>query len=139
MVCELGLVLEPDPVMGLIVLHGVLQDNYLQHFLGMGVGKFTLGDEGRDMGRQGMDTLIGESVDIGVEFIPEVPKMLLRLDSSTDSIKGKPGHPLTLQGDGLIVDEGLGSLSIFTLEHHLSCLVPVLQSSASVLMLRASR
>ena len=43
-----------------------------------------------------MDALIGKLADISDEFIPEVPEMLLRLYCSTDSIKAKPGHPLTL-------------------------------------------
>ena len=64
-----------------------------------------MGNKDVGMGRQGMDTLIGELADIREEFIPEVPEMLLRLYCSTDSIRGKPGHPLTLQGDGPIVDE----------------------------------
>ena len=67
-----------------------------------------------------MDTLIGGLLDIGGEFILEVPEMLLRLDSSTDSIKGKLGCPLTLQHGGPIVNEGLESFSIFALKHHLT-------------------
>ena len=43
------------------------------------------------MGGQGMDTLVGELVDIGEELIPELPEMLFGLDCSTDSIKGKLG------------------------------------------------
>ena len=69
------------------------------------------------MGRQGMDTLTGELQDIREEFILAVPEMLLGLHNSTDSIKGKPGHPLTLHGVGPIVDEGLEGLSIFALDH----------------------
>ena len=59
------------------------------------VGELALGNEGSDAGGQGMDTLTGELVDIREEVIPEVPEMLLRLDSSTSSIKGKLGHSLT--------------------------------------------
>ena len=69
------------------------------------------------MGRQGMDTLIRELADIREEFIPEVPEMLLGLDSSTNNIKSEPGHPLTLWGEGPIVSEGLERLSIFTFKH----------------------
>ena len=65
-----------------------------------------------------MDTLIRDLVDIREEFIPKMLEMLLRLDSCTNSIKDKLGHPLTLQVDGPIVNEGLKSLSIFTLKLH---------------------
>ena len=44
--------------------------------------------------------------------------MLLRLYHSTDAIKGKQEHLLTLCSDGPIVYEGLESLSTFALEHH---------------------
>ena len=66
-----------------------------------------------------MDTLIGELADIGEKFIPE---MLIGFDSSADGIKGFLGHLLVLQGDGPIVNEGLQSLSIFALKHHLQLL-----------------
>ena len=69
-----------------------------------------------------MDTNIMELGDVGEEFIPERPEMLLRLNSCPHSIKGKLGHLLTICGDGTIVNEGLESLSIFTLEHHLKLL-----------------
>ena len=49
MVGELGLVLEPDPIIGLMVSHGMLQDHDFQHFLGLAVGKLTVGDEGIDV------------------------------------------------------------------------------------------
>ena len=99
--------------------------------------EFTLGDEGSDMGRQGMNTLIGELADIGKELIPEMLEMLLRLDSSASCIKGKLGHPLTLWGDGPIVNERLEPLPSNII---LSCFQPVWQSSASLeSMLRASR
>ena len=91
LVCELGLLFEPDPVPGLMVLHGMLQDHDLQHFLSLEVGKLTLGDKGIDASGQGKDILIRELAGIREELIPKVPEMLLRLDSSADSIKGKLG------------------------------------------------
>ena len=100
----------------------MLQDHDFEHFLGLGVSEFTLGDEGTDMGRQGMDTLIRELADVRKEFIPKMSQMLFGLYCSTNSIKGKLEHPLTHQGNGPIVNEGLESLSIFTLEHHLQLL-----------------
>ena len=46
---------------------------------------------------------------------------------------------LVLQGDGASFNEGLKGLSIFTLEHHLSCFQPSQEgSSSSVSMSRAS-
>ena len=60
-------------------------------------------------------------MDIGEELILEVSEMLLRLDTSINSIKGKLGHPLTLQGDGAIVYEGLESLPVLPLKIILSC------------------
>ena len=65
--------------MGLMVSHGILQDHDFQHFLGLGVREFARGNEGRDMARQGMDTIIRELADIEQEFIPEVPEILLGL------------------------------------------------------------
>ena len=56
------------------------------------------------------------------EIILEMPEMFLRLNSCSNSIKGKPRCPLTLQGDGSIVYGGLESLSVFTLKHHLKLL-----------------
>ena len=76
------------------------------------------------MGRQGMDTLIRELAEIGEQFIPEIPEMFFRLYFSTDGIKGKSGHLLTLWSDGPIVYEGLESISIFTLKHYVE-LLPV--------------
>ena len=76
-----------------------------------------------------MDALIRKLADTGWELISEVPEMLLRFDSSASSIKGKLGHPLTLWNDGAIVYEGLESLPVFTLEHHLK----VLPASAAVI------
>ena len=64
LVGELGLVLELDPVPYLVVSHCVLQDHDFEYLYGLGVSEFTLGDEGRDMGTQGMDTLIRELADI---------------------------------------------------------------------------
>ena len=83
------------------------------------MGKHTLGDEGGYVDRQGMDTLVWQLVDIGEEFILE---MLLRLNSCPDSIKGKLGCPLTPWVDCAVVDDGLESLSIFALKHHLKLL-----------------
>ena len=51
LVDELGLALEPDTVVDLMVSHSMLQDHDFQHFLGLGVREFTLGDEGISMGR----------------------------------------------------------------------------------------
>ena len=51
-----------------------------------------------------------------------MPEMFLGLDSSADNIKGKPGCPLTLWGDGPIVDKGLESLPVFTLKYHFKLL-----------------
>ena len=50
LVGELGLVLEPDPVPCLMVSCSMLQDHEFKHLLGFGVRKFTLVDEGCDMG-----------------------------------------------------------------------------------------
>ena len=38
------------------------------------------------MGRQGLDTLIGELVDVKEELIPEVPEVLLGLSGCPDGI-----------------------------------------------------
>ena len=76
-----------------------------------------------------MDTLNRELVDIREEFIPEMPEMLLGVDSSTNRIKGKLGCPLTFWGDGPIVDEEVKTLSIFALKHHFK----LLQASALVI------
>ena len=78
-----------------------------------------------------MDTLIAELVDVKEELIREMPEMLLRLDSSANSITGKPGHPLTLRGDGTIVDEGLEILLVLALKHHFK----LLPASAAVISL----
>ena len=94
----------------------MLQDHDFKHLLGLGVGKLTLGDEGADVGQQGMDALIRELADIGEKCIPKMPEMLLSFNSCVNSIKG---HLLVLWGDDPIVNKGLKSLSIFTLEHHL--------------------
>ena len=48
--------------------------------------------------------------------------MLLGLYHSTDGIKGKLGCILTLLSDGHIVYEGLESLSIYALKHHVELL-----------------
>ena len=67
-------------------------------------------------------------MDIGEKLIPKVPEMLLGPNSSTDSIMGILGHLLVFCSYGPIVDEGLLSLSIFTLKHHLQLMpahVPV--------------
>ena len=79
----------------------MLQDHDFKHLLGLGIGEFVLGDEGGYMGGQGMDTLIGELVDIGEMFVPEI---FLNFYSSIDGIMGFPGHLLVLWGDGPIVD-----------------------------------
>ena len=76
-----------------------------------------------------MDTIIGELVDIRKEFLLEVQKMTFGLYGYLDGIYGLPGHPLTLQGNCAIVDEGLESLPVFALKHHL----PLLPSSLSVI------
>ena len=64
LVGEQGLVLELNPVPCLMGLHCMLQDNDFELFYGLGVSEFALGNEGTDMGRQGMDTLIRELVHI---------------------------------------------------------------------------
>ena len=64
-------------------------------------------DEGTDAGKQGMDTLIKELVDIGEKLIPKMQEMLLGFDSHADSIKGITGHLLVLQGNGPIVNKEL--------------------------------
>ena len=127
LVGELGLVLEPDLISDLIVLHCLLQDPAVKHLLGLGEGKLALGDEGADAGRQGMDTLIRELADIREKLIPEMPEMLLGFDNNANSIKSILGHLLVLQSDGLLVDKGLESLSIFTLKHHLQLLPACVQ------------
>ena len=58
--------------------------------------------------------------------------MLLRLYYSPSGIKGKLGHLLLLLGDGPIVYEGLESLSIFALEHHVE-LLPAIVAIISLL------
>ena len=40
LVGQLGLILLPDPIPSLMVLHSMLQDHYFEHFLGRGMGKF---------------------------------------------------------------------------------------------------
>ena len=52
LVSELGLVLELDPVSGLMASHCMLQDHDFKHLLGLWVGKLTVGKEGTDAGRQ---------------------------------------------------------------------------------------
>ena len=74
-----------------MVSHCMLQDHDFKHLLGLEVGKFALGDEGADMGQQGMDALIRELADIGEKLIPKVPGMLLSFNSCADSIKGITG------------------------------------------------
>ena len=86
------------------------------------MGKLALGDKGTDVGRQGMDTLLGELADIREKLILEMPEMLLSFGSHANSIKGILGHLLVGQSEGPIVSKGLGSLSIFTLKHHLHLL-----------------
>ena len=83
----------------------------------MGLGEFTLRDEGSDTDGQCIDTLI------------RVPEMLLSLDSSADRIKGKLVHPPTLWGNGAIINEELESLPVFALEHHFK----LLPASAAVI------
>ena len=61
-------------------------------------------------------------MDIKEKFIEEMPEMLIGLYSCTSGIKVFPGHLLVLKGKGPIVGEGLESLSISTLEHHLQLL-----------------
>ena len=128
---ELGLVLQLDPVPCLVVSHCMLQDHDFEHFLGMGVSEFTLGDEGTDMGRQSMNTLNREPADIRQKLFLEVPEMLPRVHCITNGIKSKPGHLLTLQGDGPIVYEGLEAFLSLPSNILWSCFQPVLQSSAS--------
>ena len=48
--------------------------------------ELALGDKGGNAGGQGIDTLTGELMDVGEEFILEVPEMLLRLDNCPDGI-----------------------------------------------------
>ena len=74
------------------------------------------------MGRQGMDTLTGELEDVGERLILEMPEMLISFYSSANGIKSFLGHLLVLWGHDPIVNEGLESLSIFTLKHHLQLL-----------------
>ena len=104
----------------LMVSHCMLQDHGFEHFLGLEVSEFTLGDKDTDMGRQGMNMLIGE-----------LAEMLLRLYCCTDGIKGKPGHLLTLQGDDPIVNERLGVFLSLASNIMWSYFQPVQQSSAS--------
>ena len=47
---ELGLVLEPDPVLGLMVPHHMLEDHDLQHLHHLFMGELALVDEGSDPG-----------------------------------------------------------------------------------------
>ena len=71
----------------------------------------------------------GELADIGEKFVLEISEMLLSFYSCANGIKGFSGCLLVLWGDGPIVDDGLESLSIFSLEHHLQLLpacVPVI-------------
>ena len=77
LVGELGLVLEPDLVSGLMVSHCMLQDHDFVHLLGLGVGKLALGNKGTDVGRQGMDTLVRELADIRQKLIPECSSALI--------------------------------------------------------------
>ena len=83
---ELGLVLLPYLVPGLLVPYSMLENHDLQHLLGLGVGKLALGDEVGDALRQCMYSLARLLHNIGDKFIPMGPKMLLRLYGSHDSI-----------------------------------------------------
>ena len=84
------------------------------------MGELALGDEGGYTGGQGIVTLIRELVDVRGGVHPRnVPQTL---NSCPNSIKGKLEHPLTPWGDNAIVDEGLQSLSILPLTHHLELL-----------------
>ena len=65
-------------------------------------------------------------------------KCSLDLESGANSIKGKLGDPLTLKGDGPIVNEGLESLSVFILKHHYK-LLPASVAVISFLSVGASR
>ena len=86
LVGEPRLVLLADPVSGLMEMHCVLQDHDFKHFLHLGMGEFVLGNKVTDAHRQHMYTLTRELPDIGKQFFPEGPEMLLRLTSSPNSI-----------------------------------------------------
>ena len=55
---ELGQVLEPDPVLGLVIPHHMLEDHDLEHLLHLIMGELALIDEGHDSGVPGMDAFI---------------------------------------------------------------------------------
>ena len=75
------------------------------------------------VGRQGMDTLTGELADIREKLIPKMPDILIGFYISAEGIKGFLGQFLVLWGYAPIVDEGLESLSIIALKHHLLLLL----------------
>ena len=54
---KLGLIVELDPVPGLMVSHCMLQDHELKHLLCFRLGELGLGDKGGNVGGQGMVTL----------------------------------------------------------------------------------
>ena len=59
---ELGLVLEPDPVLGFVVPHCVLEEHNLQHLPGLIMGELTLVDDSSYPGIDGVDAFIGQLV-----------------------------------------------------------------------------
>ena len=44
--------------------------------------------------------------------------MVPRLDGGSDGIEHLLGHLLSLQGNVIVINEGLESLPVFVLEHH---------------------
>ena len=86
LVCDLGLVLLPNPVPSLVVSHSVLENHYLHHLLGFWVREPALGDEVRNALGQGMYPFIRLLPNVREWFILVGPKVLLGLNGSCDSI-----------------------------------------------------
>ena len=85
-----------------------------------------------DVPRQHMYSLTWELPNIGEQFIPVDPEMLLRLYSSADGIEGGSQCLYALLYYGTIVCEGLESLSIITLEHELQLLAAFVAVISSI-------
>ena len=86
LVCELGLIPLRDSVSRFMVAYYMLQDHEFEHFLCFSWGEFALEDEVTDVHGQCMYTLALELPNIRKQFVLEGPEVLLRLDSSPNSI-----------------------------------------------------
>ena len=117
------LVLELDLVPGFVVPHTMLEDHNLQHLLGFIMVEPAIVDKGHDVDVQGVDAFIKLLVHIQEELISEVPEVVIRYDGHCSDIQYLPGCLLLLLGDGPFVNQGLESLPVVTLKHHLQLLL----------------